>query len=121
MRKVLLSTILLAGISAAAYSFTRSASAAPSGGNFEENELLSTENEPFALSIRQSRLRIEIASEHKSGTLSMYDLLGNKVFEFPANESIEYSVANLKSGLYFIVLKGGKTNFTRKFLHKQEG
>jgi hypothetical protein len=51
----------------------------------------------------------------------MFDILGNKVFELPANETVEYSLANLKSGLYFVVLKNQKGNFTRKFLHKQEG
>jgi hypothetical protein len=51
----------------------------------------------------------------------MFDILGNKVFEIPANESLEYSVANLKSGLYFLILKGPKGSYTRKFLHKQEG
>ena len=51
----------------------------------------------------------------------MFDILGNKVFEMPANEAIDYSVVNLKSGLYFIILKGPQGNFTRKFLHKQEG
>jgi hypothetical protein len=51
----------------------------------------------------------------------MYDILGNKVFELPANDALEFPVANLKSGLYFVVLKGSKGSFTKKILHKQEG
>lgn len=121
MRKLILSTILIAGLSAAAYSVSRAVSGPSLHTKPEENNSISPDKEPFVLSLRQSRLHIEIETDYQNGTLTMFDLLGNKVFELPANESVEYSVANLKSGLYFIVLKGGKTNFTRKFLHKQEG
>jgi len=121
MRKLILSTIFIAGLGVSAYSITKAVSSRISGKNSSESEVISPENEPFILTLRQSRLHVEIAPEHRNSVISMFDILGNKVFEIPANESLEYSVANLKSGLYFLILKGPKGSYTRKFLHKQEG
>jgi hypothetical protein len=121
MRKLILSTIFIAGIGLSAYSITKAVASRPEAEKLAGNELLSPESEPFVLTLRQSRLHVEIMPEHRNSSLSMFDILGNKVFEMPANESVEYNVANLKSGLYFLILKGPKGNFTRKFLHKQEG
>lgn len=121
MRKIILSTSFAAMISMASMAYSAPLFAGIRLIGSEETALNAPEAEPFVLSVRQSRLHIEISSDVKNSTISMFDILGNKVFEMPANEAIEYSVANLKTGIYFIVLKGGKVNFTRKFLHKQEG
>ncbi len=121
MRKIILSTLFIAGLCASAYSISKVVSAGPAQVNIGDAGSFSPESEPFILSMRQSRLHIEVAAEHKNSSISMFDILGNKVFEMPANEAIDYSVVNLKSGLYFIILKGPQGNFTRKFLHKQEG
>jgi hypothetical protein len=121
MRKVILSAILISGLGLSAYSLSRSASFFAPPGASSGNDILAPENEPFIMTLRQSRLHIEISQENQNSTVSMFDILGNRIFEMPANESVVYSVANLKSGLYFIILKGPKGNFTRKFLHKQEG
>lgn len=121
MRKLLLSAIFIAGVFASAYSLSKAAGLNPTEKPSAESEAFSPENEPFVLTMRQSRLHIDFAPDYRNGIVSMFDILGNKVFELPANEAVDYSVANLKSGLYFIVLKGPQGNFTRKFLHKQEG
>jgi hypothetical protein len=121
MRKLILSTIFIAGIGLSAYSISKAAFSRPESEKTSGSDASSPESEPFVLTLRQSRLHVDISPEHRNSSLSMFDILGNKVFEMPANESLEYNVANLKSGLYFLILKGPKGNFTRKFLHKQEG
>jgi len=121
MRKFILSTILAAGIGITSVSASEFLRATPSMLRAEEENPLPEATEPFSLLIRQSRLHIEIAADYQTGMVSMYDILGNKVFELPANDALEFPVANLKSGLYFVVLKGSKGSFTKKILHKQEG
>lgn len=121
MKKIILSTSVAALFCMATIGQSSSLFAGINPSGSGETTLSPLDKDPFVLNIKQSRLHIEVASEHKNATITMFDLLGNKVFELPANDGIEYPVANLKSGLYFIVLKGGKVNFTRKFLHKQEG
>jgi hypothetical protein len=116
MNKIIFSSLILVFV-LSIFSSTSYASLS----HAEENETISPLAEPFSLVFRDSRLHIEFNNEHKNGMVSMFDILGNKVFELPANETVEYSLANLKSGLYFVVLKNQKGNFTRKFLHKQEG
>lgn len=121
MQKLILSTIFVLSfgiVSASASEFLR---ANPSMLKVGEENNLSEVTEPFSLLIRQSRLHIEISADYQTGLVSMYDILGNKVFELPANDALEYPVANLKSGLYFVVLKSSKGSFTKKVLHKQEG
>jgi len=75
---------------------------------------------PLNLVLRDGRLKIELDQEFHSGHVYLCDLLGNRIFESPANDNIDWSLANLKSGVYFVIWKDNKTSFTRKFIHKQD-
>ena len=80
-----------------------------------------TSENPLNLLLRDSRLKVTLSDNLNSGTVYLFDLLGNKVFEASANETIDWSLAGLKSGIYFVVLKDVKSSFTKKLLFKQEG
>lgn len=75
---------------------------------------------PLNLVLRDGRLKIELAQEFHSGNVYLCDLLGNRILESTANDNIDWSLANLKSGVYFVIWKDNKTSFTRKFIHKQD-
>jgi hypothetical protein len=80
-----------------------------------------TSDNPLNLVLRDGRLKITLADDFNSGKIFLFDLLGNKILEASANENIDWSLAGLKSGVYFVVLKDAKASFTKKFLFKQEG
>lgn len=121
IQKLIFSTLVLASLNASANSIYNRNNSILSTTNISGNPTLSPDKEPLVLSIRQSRLHLEVSEDYNSGTITMFDILGNKIFEVAANEHFEYSLVSIKTGLYFIVLKGPKGNYTRKFLHKQEG
>ncbi len=75
---------------------------------------------PLNLVLRDGRLKIELAQESHSGNVYLCDLLGNKILESTANDNIDWSLANLKSGVYFVIWKDNKSSFTKKFIHKQD-
>ena len=75
---------------------------------------------PLNLVVRDGRLKIELNQESHSGHVYLCDLLGNKILESTANDNIDWSLANLKSGVYFVVWKDDKASYTRKFIHKQD-
>jgi hypothetical protein len=87
----------------------------------EDSENLLATNPPFEVFQREKRLEIKMAVENQSGRVFLFDILGNKVLEANANDAIDWSLAGLKSGVYFIVWKDAKASFTKKFLYKQEG
>jgi len=75
---------------------------------------------PLSLVLRDGRLKIELDQNVHSGNVYLCDLLGNKILESTANDNIDWSLANLKSGVYFVIWKDNKSSFTRKFIHKQD-
>lgn len=75
---------------------------------------------PLNLVLRDGRLKIELDQQYHSGNVYLCDLLGNRILESTANDNIDWSLANLKSGVYFVIWKDNKASFTRKFIHKQE-
>jgi hypothetical protein len=70
--------------------------------------------------LRDGRLKIELSQDFHSGNVYLCDLLGNKILESTANDNIDWSLANLKSGVYFVIWKDNKSSFTKKFIHKQD-
>lgn len=84
-----------------------------------QNPVPNSEN-PITLIQRDGRLQIRFTAEINTGMVYLFDLLGNKIHESNANDNIDWSLANLKSGVYFVVWKENKTSFTRKFIHKQD-
>ncbi len=85
-----------------------------------QNQVSAQEN-PMNLVLREGRLQIRLTEAYHTGTIYLFDLLGNKVMESGANDNIDWSLAGLKSGVYFVVWKDGKASFTRKLVYKQEG
>jgi hypothetical protein len=79
------------------------------------------EHPPFAFLVKDKRLEIKMDAANQSGRVFLFDILGNKVLEANANDAIDWSLAGLKSGVYFIVWKDAKASYTKKFLYKQEG
>jgi hypothetical protein len=96
-------------------------SLAVSGSRFGIQNQISSQENPLNLVLREGRLQIRLSEAYHSGTVYLFDLLGNKVMESGANDNIDWSLAGLKSGVYFVVWKDGKASFTRKLLYKQEG
>jgi hypothetical protein len=75
---------------------------------------------PIEAKIIGGRLQVAIKSGISSGTISLHDVLGNKVFETAANDNIDWSLAGLKSGVYFVAWRDNKSNFTKRLVYRQE-
>jgi hypothetical protein len=66
------------------------------------------------------RLQVVLKDQNAIGLIALHDVLGNKIFESPANDNIDWSMAGLKSGVYFLVWKDGRNNQTRRILFRQD-
>jgi len=85
-----------------------------------QNQVSKGVENPLQFVVKEGRLQIRLPEELHTGSVFLFDLLGNKIFETLANDNIDWSLANLKSGIYFVVWKENKSSFTRKFIHKQD-
>jgi hypothetical protein len=81
--------------------------------NLQRDNILDTK-------VINGRLMVSIKESNANGLICLHDVLGNKIFESPANDNVDWSMAGLKSGVYFVVWKEGKNNFTKRILFRQE-
>jgi len=75
---------------------------------------------PIETRMNNERLQISIRSLNASGSIALYDILGNKLIETPANDNIEVTMAGYRSGAYFVVWKDNKMSFTKRFIYRSE-
>lgn len=75
---------------------------------------------PFDARIVNGRLSIKFLSNSTSAVVGLHDILGNKVFESNSLENVDFSMAGLKSGVYFLVWKDNRNSFTRRIVYRQE-
>lgn len=80
----------------------------------------SSQAAPFDSKIINGRLQIVLRNTAGSAIVALHDILGNKVFEAPANENVEWSLAGLKSGIYILVWKENRASFTKRIVFRQE-
>jgi hypothetical protein len=94
-----------------------------SKGSISTNSVTSSRNiianseNPVEAKIINDRLQINIKASNVSGLVSIHDILGNKIFEAPANDNNSLSMVGHKSGVYFVVWKDQKSSFTKRFFY----
>ncbi|HRH34111.1 MAG TPA: T9SS type A sorting domain-containing protein [Catalimonadaceae bacterium] len=81
---------------------------------------LSAKTNPFDARIINGRLVIKFQTGNSNGVVGLHDILGNKVFESTSGENIDFSMAGLRSGVYFLVWKDNRNSFTRRIVFRQE-
>lgn len=74
---------------------------------------------PMVAKVIGQKLNINF-NNAESGSVSLFDLLGNKLYESPANDDLSISLSSFKTGVYFVVLNDQKGRFTQRFSYKRE-
>lgn len=77
------------------------------------------QDNPMTAKVIGQKLNITFGNA-ETGSVSIFDLLGNKLFESPANDELSVSLNNFKTGVYFVVLNDQKGRFTHRFSYRRE-
>lgn len=83
------------------------------------NLAVQKQENPFTAKIMNQKLLVNFNCT-ASGTVGIFDLLGNKLFISAANENLEVPLASFKNGVYFVVLNDPKGRYTQRVLYRRE-
>lgn len=83
------------------------------------NLVATRQDNPFTAKVINQKLRVSFTNS-ASGTVGVFDLLGNKLYSGAANDDLEVSLAGYKTGVYFVILNDSKRRYTQRFLYRQE-